>query len=151
MPGLDELAAGRALSWDLCRDFANRALGTSLPEISPREAGRHLCAIAAERSLTLFETFLPDLVGHRRSDIGPGTVTDRLDGLLEGIFENRPPTLTVVLCSDHGNFEESDHTHHTRNPVPLLVVGPAVDGFADVDDLTGVSPAILRVLSLDAD
>lgn len=146
LPDLEDLAADRALSWDLCRDFANRALGTRLPEITASEAGRHLAGLAAEHSFTLFETFLPDLVGHRRSAVDPRQVTERLDGLLAGVLQARPAELTVVVCSDHGNFEAADHKHHTRNPVPLLVVGPGACEFEEVEDLTGVTPAILRIL-----
>jgi phosphopentomutase len=72
----------------------------------------------------------------------------RVDGLLGGLIAERPPGATIVVCSDHGNLEDSIFKGHTINPVPLLVVGPGAADVVwdDVDSITGVSEAILEWL-----
>jgi phosphopentomutase len=69
----------------------------------------------------------------------------RVDGLLGGLLKARPPEATVVLCSDHGNLEDNRSKAHTTNPVPLLVVGPAVrdSSWNSVRAITDVPEAIL--------
>lgn len=150
---LDDLRADRAVAWDMERDrFAVRLaehgeLGSGLATITSREAGHHLAAIAGSHHLTLFETFYTDLAGHRRFGLEPEDAVRRVDGLLGGFLDRRPADVTLVLTSDHGNLEETDHDIHTANPVPLLVVGPAVEAFVGLDRLDQVAGAILHVLS----
>ena len=56
------------------------------------------------------------------------------------------PQVLLVLCSDHGNIEDlSTHTH-TRNPVPLVALGPGADEVLQAaEDIADVTPAILRL------
>ena len=143
---LDDLEARRALSWDLERDYVSRAVQREMPRIEAREAGADLSRLTAEHELTVFETFLPDLVGHRRLSIGAEEVVRRLDGLLEGLVASLPLNVTLVLTSDHGNFEEPQHKRHTRNPVPLLAVGPRAGLFREAECLADVTPLILKAL-----
>lgn len=53
----------------------------------------------------------------------------------------------MLLTSDHGNLEEASHRRHTRNPVPLLAVGPLAPHFAGLTALDQVTPAILAALA----
>jgi phosphopentomutase len=66
-------------------------------------------------------------------------------------MNERPREATVVVCSDHGNIEDSAFKGHTTNPVPLLVFGPgARDPVWDsVDAITDVSNAILSWLDVE--
>jgi 2,3-bisphosphoglycerate-independent phosphoglycerate mutase len=144
---LDELLAGEAVSFDVCRDLFARRLGRPLSSILPAEAGRHLAAIAAGFHLTLYETFLPDLAGHRRWGVTPEEAVTRLDGLIGGFLEAADRELTLILVSDHGNVEEAGHRRHTRNPVPLLVVGPLAGSFTDVASLEHVAPRLVELLT----
>jgi len=152
---LDDLRAGRAVAWDVERDlFGSRTVKGGadvgpLERIDSREAGRHLGALAAEHDLTLYETFYTDLAGHRRWGIEPEEAVRRLDGLLGGVAEvlaEIDEPVTVVLTSDHGNLEDGQGTLHTRNPVPLLALGPAAGRFADLTRLDQVAGRILEVL-----
>src|SRR5262249_40311293 len=92
--------------------------------------------------LTLYETFLTDLAGHQRFGLVVPDAIVRVDALLGGLLAARPAEVTVVLTSDHGNLEDSTHTVHTTNPVPLLAVGPAAPAFAQLRSILGVGPAI---------
>ena len=146
IPTLDDLLHGRAVLWDLTHEIANAHMGYALPQISPELAGTRLAGLARGYDLVLFETFLPDLAGHRRLD--PAWVIPRLDGFLGAVLENRPRDCTVVVCSDHGNLEDARSKLHTNNPVPLLAAGPKASCFRKVRDITGVAGAVLETLGI---
>jgi phosphopentomutase len=116
------------------------------PEISPEAAGANLARLSRRHDLLLYECFAPDLIGHRRD---MGQALDWLatfDRFLEATVQGMSPSTTLVLTSDHGNMERLDVVSHTRNPVPLLVIGPDTRAFARVGAITGVTPAILELL-----
>lgn len=152
---LEDLETGRALTWDLERDLygrplTGRAIGPApkVAAIDSRSAGRQLARLAGAHHLTVYETFLPDLAGHGRIDLPPDEVVRRLDDLVAGVLEARPADATLVLTSDHGNFEDTSVKTHTLAPVPLLAAGPAASRFADVESILGVAPRILEVLGV---
>jgi 2,3-bisphosphoglycerate-independent phosphoglycerate mutase len=144
IPTLADLVEGRALLWDITHEIATGHLGYDLPLVSAVEAGRRLTRLASEYDLVLFETFLPDLAGHQRLD--PEWVLTRLDSFLGAILDHRPPDVTLVVCSDHGNLEDTSTKSHTTNPVPLLACGPGATRFRSANAITDVAPAILSLL-----
>ena len=144
IPTLADLVAGRAVLWDITHEIATDYLDYDLPLVTPKEAGIRLSRLAAEFDLVLYESFLPDLAGHRRLE--PAWVLVRLDAFLGSVLANRPPGTTLVLCSDHGNIEDTTSKRHTTNPVPLLAVGPAAGRFRQARFITDVAPAILAAL-----
>ena len=150
-----ELLEGEAVTWDVTRHRFGAARSPSqepvhsLTPVAPEEAGRHLASMAARHHLTLWETFLTDLAGHRRFEVTAEEALTRIDGLLGGVLAHRPPELTVVLTSDHGNVEDESHTTHTDNPVPLLALGPRAERFRSLRRLTEVAPRILEVLGVE--
>jgi 2,3-bisphosphoglycerate-independent phosphoglycerate mutase len=146
IPTLSDLLEGRAVLWDITHEIAARYLDYELPLVAPEEAGARLARLAGEYDLVLFESFLPDLAGHRR--IEPEWVLSRLDGFLGGILAHRSPDTTLVLCSDHGNLEDATTKGHTVNPVPLLAAGPAAGRFRGATAITDVTPAILSSLGI---
>ena len=141
-----DLAAGRAVSWDITRELFIARTGLTVEVVTPVEAGSHLAAIAGHHRFTLFETFLTDLAGHHRLEVAPAAAAARLDGLLAGLTAAAPPDLTVLLTSDHGNLEDSANRLHTRNPVPLLAAGPAAGRFAGLRSILDVAPAVVACL-----
>lgn len=150
---LDDLAAGRAVAWDVTRE-SFREHAPEAVVIAAATAGRHLAALAAEHDLTLWETFMTDLAGHGRRGWTAAAALGRLDGLLAGLFAGMRAAgdgnLTVLLTSDHGNLEEASHRRHTRNPVPLLAVGPDAAAFGDLGRLDEVTPRVLSRLDVAA-
>ena len=144
---LDDLDRGAAVTWDIERDlFAERA-GVAVPPIGAAEAGAHLAALARRHDLTLFETFLTDVAGHRRWGMTADEALRRVDGLLAGVLEGRSDEVTVLLTSDHGNVEEASSRAHTLNPVPLLVIGPLAGAFADLGSILEVTPRLVELLA----
>ncbi|MGB7248696.1 MAG: hypothetical protein WBC73_07130, partial [Phormidesmis sp.] len=71
----------------------------------------------------------------------------RIDAFLASVIAHLPPTVTLIVTSDHGNVEDLSTKRHTLNAVPLLVIGPAAKAFVQVTDLTGITPQILSGLS----
>jgi 2,3-bisphosphoglycerate-independent phosphoglycerate mutase len=144
IPTLADLVEGRAVLWDITHEIAVQYLEYELPLISPEEAGARLARLATGYDLVLYESFLPDLAGHQR--IEPEWVLTRLDAFLGSVLDSRSPDTTLVLCSDHGNLEDTTTKAHTTNPVPLLVVGPAAQYFREASAIVDVAPAILSSL-----
>ena len=142
-----DLLAGDAVYWDITHEVARASYAAHLPPRTPDAAGRNLARLVADHDLVLYETFLPDLVGHRRLPWAPARVLALLDGLMRGLREALPPHATLLIVSDHGNLEDTSTRAHTYHPVPLIVAGPGADAFDAVHDLTGVTPAILDYLA----
>ena len=147
---VDDLAAGRAVAWDITRERFRRRVDPPVEVVSAAVAGRHLAAVALDHDLTLFETVLTDLAGHRRFGIEPAAAVERLDGFLGGLLDGVGGGATLLLTSDHGNLEDATTRLHTRHPVPLLAVGPAAERFAGSTSLLEVTPRILEVLAAGA-
>ncbi len=143
---LDDLAAGRACAWDVTRE-SFRAWEPGVEPVAAEVAGRQLASLAADHDLTLWETFMTDLAGHHRRDWTAEEALGRLDGLLAGILERPPQEVTLLLFSDHGNLEEASHRSHTRNPVPLLAIGPDAAAFADLERIDQLTPRLLARLA----
>jgi 2,3-bisphosphoglycerate-independent phosphoglycerate mutase len=144
---LEDMRAGRAVFWDITRAaLASYPIEETFPVITGREAGLHLAAISRQHDLVVFETFLPDLLGHKRNAAGAGVFLEVFDDFLDGLLTHVEPQTTIVLSSDHGNMEDLTTGLHTRNQVPLLVFGPAVRWFSEIEDITGITPAIIKTL-----
>jgi hypothetical protein len=141
----DDFAAGRAVPWDITGDSL-RTQGVDLPTISPARAGGILTVLAEDNDLVFFECFLPDLAGHGRPPLSDEAAIERIDELLGGLLPALNARTSLLITSDHGNVEDRLVPNHTRNPVPLLVAGPAADHFAAVETIADVAAAILAVL-----
>ena len=129
---------------------------------APATAGANLAALAHDHEFVFYESFLPDLAGHARLGAERATQDSAgkeaivvgqvhaamalLDGMLGGVLAALRPGDTLLVTSDHGNIESLAAPAHTRNPVPLLAVGPGAPAFADVADIAGVAGAILAAL-----
>lgn len=141
-----DLAAGRALSWDITNHVMHQRHPEHVAVIDAYTAGTNLAHLAQNYAITLYETFLTDLVGHGRGDMALGEVVARIDGLIGGIVAAMRPHDSLVISSDHGNFECPDDKRHTTNPVPLLVVGPACDTLQHIQSICDVADALEAVM-----
>jgi 2,3-bisphosphoglycerate-independent phosphoglycerate mutase len=50
----------------------------------------------------------------------------------------------LVVTSDHGNLEDLTTSNHTRNPVPLLAIGPIAAPMARAESITDVMGLLLN-------
>lgn len=140
---------GEAVYWDVTGErLRERAATPDIPVISPKEAGRRLAAIGAGQSLTLFECFLPDLIGHRKDYAAAAEMAAMLDAFLGSCADAMAGETILIVCSDHGNVEDLSTGAHTTNPVPLVAIGPGAPAFAQAKAITDVAPAIYEVLGI---
>jgi 2,3-bisphosphoglycerate-independent phosphoglycerate mutase len=97
----------------------------------------------------------PDMVGHTGSIPAAVKAVETADECLGEIVEAVSRNGGVALITaDHGNAEqmleaddESPHTAHTTNPVPLIVTDPEVT-LADTGELSDLTPTVLGFLGL---
>ena len=132
--------AGNAVSADLDGAY----LGAPQPL---HEAGARLARLAAGADLTFFDFWLSDTAGHRWAFPEAVGLIQKLDGFLGGLVPALGDT-TLLVTSDHGNLEDKSTRSHTRNPVPLLTLGPRAAAFAEAERLLDVTPVLRRVLGL---
>ena len=144
---IEDLQAGLGVAADITGRGLSRDLRLPVTEVTPSEAAARLLKLSSQASFTLFEVFHTDKAGHAQSREAAARILDPLGGLLDALYEMRPEDVTMLLTSDHGNLEDLRVKTHTRNEVPLSVVGPGAGAFACVTDLTGIVPAIESVLS----
>ena len=54
--------------------------------------------------------------------------------------------MTLIICSDHGNFEDISVKTHTLNPALTLTCGRHSEILSEkIKDLTHIKPAILEI------
>jgi hypothetical protein len=148
---MDDLRAGRAVSHDLTNEFL-RQMGLEVPLRTPEESAKILVKISERADFTLFEFILTDMFGHSQEISQTEEVIRRLDTLLRIILAHiNLAETTVVLTSDHGNFEDLSVKTHTHNLVPTCVWGAGQKIFLDrvrrLEDIAGSIEEALRLSS----
>jgi hypothetical protein len=147
-----DLQVGQAISADITaqgwRDHLNLP---DTPVLTPYQAGQRLAELAQLNHFSLFEYWLSDYAGHRQDMQAACNLLETFDQTLEGLlasWDNQKGL--ILLTSDHGNMEDLSTRRHTTNPVPLLLIGEKETRrkfTQGLDDLTGITPAILRYLN----
>jgi hypothetical protein len=142
------LRAGEAVTAELTNDAWRTHLDPGAPAVTPRRAGEILGRVCAQAELTLFAHYATDLAGHRREMEPAVEALERVDDFLAGVLGALPADALLVGASDHGNLEDV-RVGHTRNPVPVIAVGPGSRRLATgVRSLTDVAPEILALLGV---
>lgn len=144
---MEDLHAGRAVSHDLTNEFLQQ-MGFDVPIRTPLESATILTEIAARADFTLFEFILTDMFGHNQEMSQTETIVRRLDILLNTVISTvNANETTVVLTSDHGNFEDLSVKTHTHNLVPTCVWGGGQQIFLErVHRLEDIAGSILAAL-----
>lgn len=142
----DDLMENQAVSHDITRTHL-REKGHDVPLVEPHQAAEHLIQVARANDFTLFEFFLTDLAGHSRSYEQACETLAMLDKFIDvTVALCKATNMLLVITSDHGNIEDMSTKGHTRNPVPLLAVGPKAEKITtNTTSLLQVTPRILRV------
>lgn len=118
------------------------------PVLTPFEAGKLIARLSREQDFSFFDHWLTDYLGHRGTLDQAVQLLEIIDGVFEGLLASWDDAEgLIVVTSDHGNIEAIGERSHTRNEVPTIVIGDARLDFVDgLHDLTGFTPAILRLL-----
>lgn len=113
---IDDLFAGRGIS---------RAIHTPSDSVGADEVDRAMAAV--DRGL-IFANFVDSdtIYGHRNDVAGYAANLERLDVRLGAFLDHVRRGDLFVVTADHGNDPATPSTDHSREYVPLLVVGPDV-------------------------
>lgn len=143
---IKEIREKKAITAEITNERWNKRLQYQLKIISPQTAARRVLKVAAKKDFTLFEYFLTDHLGHGRIKDEFESIYYNLDEFLRTILsEMDKQNLTVIICSDHGNFEDLSVKTHTTNPALTLAAGLYAKEFAqDIKNLTDIKPTILK-------
>ncbi len=140
----EEVLKGEAITAEIVQNAWRERLGIDIPKIDAKEAAQRLLDITGSYDLVFYEYYLTDKAGHNKSLEDSRNVLGTLDEFLLHIISNKKSSDTLVITSDHGNLEDLSVRTHTRNTVPLFVLGEGIDHFNEVESLIGVKEAILR-------
>ncbi len=142
-----DLIEGRAIAAFLSNDYWPEP-EVNLPSLTAFEAGQQLVALSEDYTLTYFEFWYPDLLGHKQDQANSIKMLTTLDDFLIGILDKLDLSTSLFLViSDHGNFEDWTTNKHTLNPTFTLVSG---EGFKELlpnlSSLLDIKPTILKYL-----
>jgi len=149
----DDFFSGRALSADFTgRGWREFMKMDNSPLFEPEEAGNKLAELASLFDLSFFEYWASDYAGHKQDMDWAMRQLENFDSVLKGLLDvwNGEEGL-ILLTSDHGNMEDLSTRRHTDAHVPLLLFGDKNkrrEFQKDIRDLTGIAPAILRILEI---
>lgn len=147
----DDLHAGKAISADFtAQGWRERLNLPDTPVLEPEQAGERMARLAGDYDLTFFEYWLSDYAGHSQDMQAAEKLLITFDKVLGGLLQAWDDQEGLVLItSDHGNMEDLSTRRHTYNPVPALIIGDPTmrrEFSTGLRDLTGITPAILRLL-----
>lgn len=146
-----DLSSGNALSADFTAEGWHTQLGfPEIPILAPERAGETLGRLARQLDFAMFEFWISDYAGHGQEMEQACQMLETFDRVLEGlVWQWKLENDLVLITSDHGNLEDLSTRHHTRNPVPALVIGAPEHRalFTEgLTDLTGIFAAVKRYL-----
>jgi len=143
---------GTALSADFTGEGWREFLGfPDAPLSDPVTAGSKLGELASHYDFSFFEYWASDYAGHKQDMPWAVKQLEVFDGVLKGLLAKWDLSNDLILLtSDHGNMEDLGTRKHTAASVPLLLFGDKKnrDVFKNVSELTGIAPAISRLLEI---
>jgi 2,3-bisphosphoglycerate-independent phosphoglycerate mutase len=144
---VSDVRQGRALTAEITNERWNSKLGYQLPVLKPSVAAKRLLRSASHNDLVVFEYFLTDHLGHGRHEGNIEKTLRTLDDFLLTLFiETDPEKYTILLCSDHGNFEDLSVKTHTINPALTISYGKhAAILFHKIKDLSDIKDSLLDI------
>jgi hypothetical protein len=143
---ISDLHKGKALSAEIDNRRLVERMNYKLPIIKPETAAKRLLKIGSKNHFTLFEIFHTDHLGHGRNIDWLEYTTRILDNFLLFITKNLSKNMTLVVCSDHGNFEDLSIKMHTLNPALGMVFGKNAESVSKkIQSLADIKPAIMEM------
>ncbi len=142
-----DVRKGNALTSEITNERWVKRLGCKLPMITPQLAAKRLLRISQKNKFTLYEYYLTDHLGHWRDAGDFENVLHTLDEFLFSVITGMDKkNTTLIICSDHGNFEDISVKTHTLNPALTITSGRHAEKLSSViRDLTQIKPAILEI------
>lgn len=141
----------QALTAEITNYRWRQKLGSKVPEITPEEAAKVFNRNMKKADLSVFEYYLTDYAGHKRYDGHVHELCEILDRFISHlvtIFDAENDT--ILICSDHGNFEDISIKTHTINPSMFMAFGKhARDAQREIKDLTHIKDFIFNSMQKD--
>ena len=142
----DDILEEKALTAEIVQNAWREKLDINIPKITATDAAKRLLNVVPNHDMVLYEYYLTDKAGHNQSFEDAERVLQPLDEFLFHIIKHKRSGDVLVITSDHGNLEDLSVKTHTRNEVPLFVMGEGIEHFNDVESLVGVKDGILKIL-----
>ncbi len=141
-----EILKRKAISADIAGTRWKELGHPEIDPVSPFAAGKLFHSFGRKSDFVMFEYFVTDHAGHAQDMPMAAEMLERMDGFISGLLHEADLTHdTICLVSDHGNIEDLSTKSHTKNPVPLIVVGNHHSLFSSrISNLTHVTPAIIE-------
>ncbi len=145
----EEIKNQKAISADISGTRWKELGHPDIDSIEPSAAGKMFHQFGQNVDLVFFEYFVTDHAGHSREMPVAVEMLERMDGFVKGIIDSCDYEHdTILMISDHGNIEDLSVKTHTKNPVPLIVIGKKHSFFSSrIKNLTHVTPAVLSYLA----
>jgi phosphopentomutase len=91
------------------------------------------------------------LFGHRNDPLGFAQCLEAFDGVLAVLERRLGPEDLLILTADHGNDPTTPSTDHSREYVPVALVGSGVSPgtLGDVDGMSAVGATVAAWLGID--
>ncbi len=141
-----DLRNGKALAADIDNIRFTEKMGYKLKVISPQTAAKRLIRIGSKNHLTVFEIFHMDHHGHGRAPEYMEHTIKILDEFLLYITKNLEKEMTLIVSSDHGNFEDLSIKMHTLNPALGMVFGKNSEVISKkIKKLYDIKPTIMEM------
>lgn len=143
---ISDLHRGNALSAEIDNRRLVEKMNYKMPIIKPETAANRLLRIGSKNHFTLFEIFHTDHLGHGRNVEWLQYTTGVLDRFLYQLMTKLTSNMTLVVCSDHGNFEDLSIKMHTLNPAIGITAGKNAEFLSKkIKKLYDIKPAIMEM------
>lgn len=143
---ISDLHKGNALSAEIDNRRLVERMNYKLKIIKPETAANRLLRIGSKNHFTLFEIFHTDHLGHGRNIEWLEYFTGVLDRFLYHVITNLTKDMTLVVCSDHGNFEDLSIKMHTLNQAIGISAGKNAEHLSKrIKKLYDIKPAIMEM------
>ena len=143
---ISDIHKGKALAADINNRLFIEKMNYKLKVIKAETAADRLIRLGSKNHFTLFEIFHTDHLGHGRNSEWLEYTTGILDRFLFHVITNLKKDMTLVICSDHGNFEDLSIKMHTLNPAIGITAGKNAEFLSKkIKKLYDIKPAIMEM------
>lgn len=138
----------QALTAEITNYRWRQKLGSKVPAITPEEAAVVFNRNMRKSDLSVFEYYLTDYAGHRRYDGHVHELCEIIDRFLYHLITNFDhENDTLLICSDHGNFEDISIKTHTLNPSLFMAFGKhSGEASKSIKNLSHIKDFIFSIL-----
>jgi phosphopentomutase len=91
------------------------------------------------------------LFGHRNDPTGFGKALEAFDAVLGQTLADLKPDDLLILTADHGNDPTTPSTDHSREYVPVCIIGAGAGSLGDHDGMASIGRTVAKHLGVEFD